>query len=333
MISHGTRALRAVPGVGLACILASAATLLHYLPGFTAASPYVLAIAAGVLVRNVASVPDFTRPGLSFSLRTLLRIAIVLLGLQLSIDQLAAVGSTGIVILAISTAATFLFTLRLGRQLSVDPDLTRLIAAGTSICGASAILAANSVLRGKDEDVAYAIVSITLFGSATIVMYPLLALPLGLDAHGYGLWTGASVHEVAQVIATGFQHGDEAGEFATLAKLSRVMLLAPMIVMLAVAIGRTGRAEAASTRLAPPWFVIGFFVMIAVNSLDVIPAEPKTLIVRATAFLFCVAMAAMGLEMDLRKLRIAGWKPLVLGGTASLFISGLSLILIRSFYP
>lgn len=172
---------------------------------------------------------------------------------------MAEVGSAGLGIIATTVAATFLFTTWLGRRLGVDRKLAELIAAGTSICGASAIVATNSVTRASDEDVAYAVACVTVFGSASMVLYPALETLLQLTPHAFGLWAGASVHEIAQVVAAAFHNGADSGNFGTIAKLSRVMLLAPMVLLLGIfCAGRAERGEPSKRQSAPmPWFVLG----------------------------------------------------------------------------
>jgi uncharacterized integral membrane protein (TIGR00698 family) len=158
-----------------------------------------------------------------------------------------------------------------------------LIAAGTSICGASAVIATNTVTNTKDEDVAYAAACVTVFGSLSMFVYPLLPVLLHLDPHVYGLWAGASIHEVAQVVAAAFQNGQTAGEFGTIAKLTRVMMLAPVVILLGwLAVrGRSSSANHGSAARAPmPWFVFGFVAMVAINSVVVIPTEVRTWIGR-----------------------------------------------------
>ena len=325
-----------VPGMFLTAAIAAAAFELRQLSGITALSPLIIAIVLGMALRNSAGVPAGFKPGIVFGMRRVLRGAIVLLGLQLSLSQVAEVGGTGLGIIALTLAATFLFTKWLGRRLKVDGKLAELIAAGTSICGASAVIATNTVTRGSDEDVAYAVACVTVFGSASMLLYPALAGLLQLTPHAFGLWAGASIHEIAQVVAASFQNGASAGEFGTIAKLSRVMLLAPMIFCLGYFYAARQSADRAAPpdaqRVPVPWFVLGFVAMILVNSLGVIPTLEKTYLVQATTFLLTVALAAMGLETDFRKLRASGWKPLLLGGGSWLFISAFSLVLIELSY-
>lgn len=304
---------------------------LRQLPGMGGFSAMILAMALGVAVHNLSPAPATARAGIAFSQKRLLRLAIVLLGLQLTLAQVIAVGAAGLAILVAGTAATFLFTVWFGRLLGVDRQLTELIAAGVSICGASAIVATNTVTRAPDEDVAYALASITLFGTLAIVLYPLLQVVLALDAHAYGLWAGASIHEVAQVVAAAFQGGPEAGAFATIVKLSRVMLLAPMVLALGLFAARSARSAGAGRQARPPipWFVFGFIAAMLLNSVAPVPPEARGPLTLVTTFLFTMALAAMGLEISVAKLRAKGWLPLLLSGAATLFIAGLSLALIK----
>jgi uncharacterized integral membrane protein (TIGR00698 family) len=318
-----------LPGIALAAILAATAFGLHALPGLRMLSPMILSILLGIAFHNLLGTPARARAGVTFALRRILRFAIILLGLQLTAQQVAQVGATGVAILVASLLATFLVTKLVGRLLGVERGLAELIAAGTSICGASAVVAVNTVTEAKDEDVAYAVACVTVFGSAAMFLYPLLPALLHLSAHDFGLWSGASIHEIAQVVAASFQDGPSAGQFGTVAKLTRISMLAPMVLALGiVATRRHGRGHA---RAPMPWFVLGFVALVVANSLVAIPASPKAAIVALTTFLLSVALAAMGLETDLRKLAARGLRPAALGALSSLFISGFSLGLIRLF--
>ncbi|HSS12324.1 MAG TPA: putative sulfate exporter family transporter, partial [Rhizomicrobium sp.] len=154
-----------LPGVALSAVLAAMAFALRALPGIGVFSPMILSILLGMAFHNLLGTPTRARPGVQFALRRVLRFAIILLGLQLTAQQVVAVGGTGVAIIAATLVTTFLVTKLLGRLLGVDRKLTELIAAGTSICGASAVVAVNTVTRAKDEDVAYAVACVTIFGS------------------------------------------------------------------------------------------------------------------------------------------------------------------------
>jgi uncharacterized integral membrane protein (TIGR00698 family) len=330
----GHAALAVLPGLLLTAVVAASAYGLRRLPAMATFSPMILAIMIGIAFHNLIGTPAIARPGVTFSLRRLLRIAIILLGLQLTITQVIEVGGRGIGIIAATLLATFVFTVWMGKWLGVDRKLAQLIAAGTSICGASAVIATNTVTNAHDEDVAYAVACVTVFGSVAMFAYPLLPGVLHLDPHAFGLWTGASIHEIAQVVAAAFQDGQKAGEFGTIAKLSRVMLLAPVVIALGLIAARKASksdpaAGGSSARPPMPWFVLGFVALVGVNSLIAIPAEAKVWIATVTTFLLSVALAAMGLETDIRKLAAKGLRPALLGALAFLFIAGFSLTLIK----
>lgn len=325
---------RVLPGVVLAAAIATCAFLLRRLPGLGIFSPLILSTFLGMALHNVAGTPPWAKPGVVFSLKRILRLGIVLLGLQLVLTQVIQIGLAGIAIILVTLAATFTFTKWLGRIIGVDRRLAELIAAGTSICGASAVIATNTVTEGSDEDVAYAVACVTVFGSLAMFLYPLLPGLLQLDAHAFGLWSGSSIHEIAQVVAAAFQDGDRAGETATVAKLTRVMMLAPLVMALGFAAARRARKATGEVRRAPPpapWFVLGFVAMMIVNSAIAIPAAPKAWIVAATTFFLSMALAAMGLETDFRKLKAEGVKPAGLAAASWLFVAGFSLVLVKLF--
>ncbi|HVP85418.1 MAG TPA: YeiH family protein [Rhizomicrobium sp.] len=319
------------PGIALSAMLALLAFGLHALPGLAVFSPMIMAILLGIGFHNLVGTPRRAREGVKFSLRRILRLAIILLGLQLTAQQVVEVGGTGVAIIAVTLVATFAVTKWFGRVLGVDRKLAELIAAGTSICGASAVIATNTVTRAPDEDVAYAIACVTVFGSMAMFLYPALPALLHLTPRAYGLWAGASIHEIAQVVAAAFQAGHSAGEFGTIAKLTRVSMLAPVVITLGLmAARRSGQTH--SKAAAPiPYFVLGFVALVILNSLVTIPAHLKADIVLLTTFLLSLSLAAMGLETDLRKLAAKGLRPLALGAMSWLFIATFSLGLVEAF--
>lgn len=322
---------RTLPGLALAAALALLAMGLRVLPGLAALSPMILAVLLALGVQMILGRPSWARPGLAIAVRPALRLGIVLLGAQLSLQQVMQLGGPGIAIVVAALASTFLFTLAMGRGLGVDRQLTQLLAAGTAVCGASAIVAANAVSRGTDEDTAYAMAAVTLFGTIAMVALPLLGQALALDPIGYGLWAGAATHEVAQAVAAAFQFGPLAGETGTVAKLGRVILLAPLVAAMGLWAAR--RDGNAGRNPAPvPLFVVGFAAMIGANSLGLVPQMGRTAAAALAPFLLTMALAALGLTADLERLRAKGLRPLALGALSSLFIAGFTLVLILLVY-
>ncbi len=319
----------ALPGLTLTGGIALAAFALRQIPGMGMFSPMILATVIGMAFHNLLGTPAICRPGVVFSLKKILRLGIILLGFQLMLSQVVAVGAVGVGIILVTLAATFVFTKTLGRVMGVDPKLAELIGAGTSICGASAVIATNTVTQGKDSDVAYAVACVTVFGSLAMLLYPLLPGLLHLSPRDFGLWSGASIHEIAQVVAASFQDGQAAGQFGTVAKLTRVMMLAPLVIGLGFLAAR--KMSDGAERKAPPmpWFVLGFIAVMLLNSVISVAPHEKAQIVILTNFLLSMALAAMGLETDFAKLRQEGLKPLALAFCAWVFIAGFSLALVK----
>jgi len=317
-----------VPGLVLVAMITSVAYSARGFSGLTLFSPMILAVVAGMVYSNVLGLPTHAKAGIAFSQKRLLRFAIVLLGFQLTLGQVAGIGLGGVGIVAATLGATFLFTVTLGRLIGVDRKLAQLIAAGTSICGASAIVATNIVTDARDEDVTYAVAAITLFGTVAMLGFPLLAPVLGLDQHAFGLWAGASIHEVAQVIGAGFQNGTQAGETATVAKLTRVAMLAPMVIALGL-MARRGSTDASGAKPPMPWFVAAFVAVVALNSLVAIPAQIHAAVALAAQVMLTMGLAAMGLQADISQLRSRGLRPLMLACSAFIFIAAFSLMLVR----
>jgi len=322
----------AVPGLMLTAGVAGFAFALRGIPGVAIFSPMILATLIGMALHNAVGTPAWAKPGVAVSLKRILRLGIILLGLQLMASQVTEVGLAGVGIIAATLFATLWFTKWLGRLMGVDKKLAELIGAGTSICGASAVIATNTVTGGSDEDVAYAVACVTVFGSISMLLYPALPGLLDLSPTAFGLWSGASIHEIAQVVAAAFQDGARAGEIGTVAKLTRVMMLAPVVITLGiVAVRRAAHAAENSSRTAPPmpWFVLGFVAMVIVNSIITIPPVPKAWVTLVTTFLLSMALAAMGMETDFRKLKAEGMKPLLLAAAAWIFISLFALVLVK----
>jgi uncharacterized integral membrane protein (TIGR00698 family) len=322
-----------LPGLALAGLMTVLAEMLHGYRGFATFNPTILALLLGLGFNALIGTPENCRPGTGFAARSLLRLAIALLGLQLALGKLVDLGWAGAVIVLAVVPATFLFTLGAGRLLGVPRELRALIAFGTSICGASAVMAGNTVVRGSEDEAAYGVACVTIFGTIAMLTYPLLPGLLHLDPHQFGLLAGASIHEIGQAVAAGYQNGAASGEAATLTKLSRVLLLAPVVLTVGFAVAARARREAdahhsAFGKVPMPYFIFAFLALAAINSLGVIPVAVQQKAPDVTGFLMTLALAAMGLNTDAGKLLRRGWRPLLLGALASLFIAGLGYTLV-----
>jgi uncharacterized integral membrane protein (TIGR00698 family) len=283
----------------------------------------VAAVVLGVLVGPL--LPVASREGLRWASRALLRGGVVLLGLQLGVHAVVGLGAGTILAVVATVLIAFLGTLALGRLLGVAPGLRLLVATGFSICGASAIAAMDSVAGAKREEVASGITLVTLFGSAAIALVPLTGSWLGLTSGQLGAWAGLSVHEVAQVVAAASPAGAAAVSLAVVVKLTRVVLLAPMVAAVGIAQRRRGNATGEQPPLVP-LFVLGFLAMVAVRSTGVVPVEAVSAAGHVTTLLFTAALFALGTAVRLGELVSTGRRGLVLGACSTLLVAGVGLV-------
>lgn len=309
------------PGLALAGACGALAYVAHAL--WAAVPPLLVAVVLGVVVANTASPSPSLRAGAQTAGRSILRVGIVLLGFRLVARDAWHLGASGLVLVLAVVFATFGGTLWMGRRLGLSRGLSVLTATGFAICGASAIAAVDGVIDADEEEVTYAIGLVTLCGSLAILVLPLLAGPLGLDARAFGLWTGASVHDVGQVIATASTRGPVALEAAVLVKLTRVVLLGPLVAAIGL---RRRKHRLPAGRQAPliPGFVLAFLGAIAIRSAGVVPLRVIDAIQVVEAACLAVALAALGLGVDIGRLRCLGHRPVVLGLVSWVLIAGVS---------
>lgn len=317
--------LELAPGLVVCFILAFLAVAIRNATGLAALNPVVVALVAGMALRGAIGLPAPLRPGAAFTVRPVLRAAIVILGLQVTPGQLLHLGAGALALAVAVVALTIPFAIWLGRRLGVSPELSQLIGAGTGICGASAIVAANQVVRGRQEDVAYALAVVTLFGTAALLAYPTLATLLHLEPHVFGVWAGASIHEVVQAVGAAAAGGPQAAEAGTITKLARVVLLAPAILALGWWV-RRGSAEPGAVKAPVPWFALGFLLLVALGGTGLVPPTAVHWSVIAVPLMMGAAVAALGLNTDLRALRQRGVRPLLVGLFTTLFIAAIGLL-------
>ncbi|AUY48754.1 putative sulfate exporter family transporter [Streptomyces sp. CB01881] len=320
------------PGLLLAALGVAAALAVHQavpaVPKLTAA--VVLGIAAAHLPGLRPVVRGVARPGLSTAGRRLMRLGIVLLGLKLSLDDVLGLGWATVAMVLAVVAATFTGTWWLGRRLGLPGDQPLLVATGYSICGASAIGAVSQAAGSEEEDVAASVALVTLCGTLAIAVLPLLQQPLGLGEAEFGRWVGASVHDVGQVVATAQTGGPGALREAVLVKLMRVVLLAPLVAGVAVAVRRARRGEADGQAPAGkrppivPLFVAGFLVMIALRSVGVLPDRALTLAGDAQELLLAAALFGLGSAVHLPTLLRTGGRIALLGLGSWVMVAGVS---------
>ena len=317
-------------GLGCAMIIAAVGTVAaHWLPVIGAP---VLAIGAGVLMSSWVQRNAPLRRGLGFASGRVLQLAVVVLGSQLSLRQVAHVGAASLPVMLGTLVICLGAANVLGRGLGIGPGLRTLIGVGTAICGASAIAAVSPVIRAKGNDVAYAVTTIFLFNVAAVLAFPPLGHVLGLSQHAFGLFAGTAVNDTSSVVAAAAAYGHTASNYAVVVKLTRTLMIVPVTVAVAAVTAR--RQSSVEERASPvpitrliPWFLIGFLAVAGINSLGWIPRSAHAPLQTISVYLITLALAAIGLSTDIRRFRAAGVRPLLLGFLLWVTVAAASLLL------
>ncbi len=297
-------------------------------------SPLVVAVLFGALAANVGLVRPPMRSGLRWSARNVLRAGIVLVGLRLSLREVAHLGPRALGAVVVVVVATFFGTQWLGRRLGLSPGLSLLVATGYSICGASAIAATEPFADATEEEVAYAIALVTMCGSLAIAVLPATASLLHMNDAHFGAWVGASVHDVGQVVATASTRNASALKSAVIVKLTRVALLAPLLAGISFSYrrrhagGEHSGDEHAGDRPVPPvlpLFIVLFLVAVVVRTTGVIPDLWLVRVKNLETLLMGMGLVGLGAGVSLAKLRAVGRRPLALGLLSWLLVAAVSL--------
>ncbi|UCR89205.1 YeiH family protein [Mycetocola spongiae] len=320
-----------LPGILAAAIAAALAHLLHL--AIPAVPTLTAAVALGIIAANIPAGARFLdgilAPGIGFSSKKFMRLGIVLLGLKLSIVDVANLGWPTLLVVIGIVILTFIGTLYAGRALGLPGDQPLLMAAGFSICGASAIGAMSAAAGSKSRDSATPIAMVTLCGTLAIAVLPLLARPLGLSPADFGFWVGASVHDVGQVVATAQTAGATALAVAVVVKLTRVLMLAPMVTATTLVMRSRSRAagEEITTKLPPivPLFVAGFLLAVALRSFGLVPDLALDIAAEAQEWLLAAALFALGAGVRVRELLRGGGRAFALAMLSWTLVAALSL--------
>lgn len=283
-------------------------------------SALLIAILLGALWRNLAPVPVALDPGVKISAKRLLRLGIVLLGLQLSLSTIVGLGPGVLAVVVLCVGITFGMTLLIGKWLGLEMPQRLLIAAGFSICGAAAVAATESTVKAKQEQVATAIGLVVLFGTLMIPLGPALGTLFGLDERATGMFIGAATHEVAQVVAAGGAVGTSALAVAVTVKLARVLMLAPVMAGVSLYMRRKHSVQSEQKPPVLPLFVAGFMALVLIRSTGWLPETVLEIAAQIQTFLLATAMFALGLGVHLRSIFRTGGRSLILAAAATLII-------------
>jgi uncharacterized integral membrane protein (TIGR00698 family) len=345
--------LQVFPGVALAAVVSAGAIYLSELPfpPFTLSGdrhpiePVMLAIIFGMILANVFTLPKALQPGLKFSTKKLLPLAVVLLGARLDFFHLVRVGAAGLIMSVATIVVALAMFAMFVKWKWVEPKLGLLLGIGTAICGGTAIVAAAPVIEAEEKDVSFGVATVTLCGLIAMFVLPALAGAMKMTDWSFGVWAGLSIHQTPQVIAAGFAYSDPAGETATIVKLARVCLLAPALIFVGWAAHSRGTHRSQRRILLRdliPLFVIGFLLMALLRTAGWLGVFNTAIGTRAlhvdiakwceqaSKLLIVMSMASVGLETSFAALRRTGARPLLLGCAAAIVICVLTFAAART---
>lgn len=306
-------------------------------------SPMIIGIILGMLYANSLRnhLPETWVPGIQFCSKKLLRLGIILYGFRLTFQDILSVGTAAIMVDIIIVVVTILGGVWLGKLLKMDRDIALLTSIGSGICGAAAVLGAESTIRTKPYKTAVAVATVVIFGTVSMFLYPIAyrAGWLGLDPGQMGIYTGATLHEVAHTVGAGNAMGETISNTAIIVKMIRVMLLVPVLLSLGYWVAMKSRSDNNGTsssekgKVAVPWFAFGFLGVIFFNSFNLLPAAAVDIINYVDTFLLTMAMVALGAETSIDKFKKAGAKPFVLAALLYVWLVAGGWALAKYFAP
>ena len=304
-------------------------------------SPMIVGIILGMLYANSLrnNLPETWVPGIQFCSKRILRIGIILYGFRLTFQDVLAVGLPAIFIDTIIVTTTILGGILIGRMLKMDRGIALLTSIGSGICGAAAILGAESTFQTKPYKTAVAVSTVVIFGTISMFIYPILYHngTFVLSANEMGIFTGATLHEVAHTVGAGNAMGKEISAVAIIVKMIRVMMLVPVLPITSFMVSqpaiKAGEQNGSMKKVSIPWFAIGFLAVIGFNSFDLLPQSLTAFINNVDTFLLTMAMTALGAETSIDKFRKAGAKPFVLASILYIWLIAGGYFLVKYMAP
>ena len=312
--------IKIIPGFGAACLLAFVARYIESILPIHIIGASVIALLLGMIINSFCK-PTWLAPGLKFTSKKILKLAIILLGASLSVNVILSVGKMSLMVMVFTLLTCFGGGYLVGKALGLNWKLSNLISAGTGICGGSAIAAIAPVIDAEDKDIAYAMSATFLFDMAMIVLFPIMGRWMGLSDMAYGLWAGTAVNDTSSVVAAGYAFSEGAGDFATMVKLTRTLSIIPTVLVFTFINLRLKKKQSINTTAGKkvnvmklfPWFIVGFIGLAIINSMGYIPANVSACAKDVSKFLMVSALAAIGLGTSFKEVRKSGFAPMMHG--------------------
>ena len=287
-----------------------------------------IAIIIGIIYNNVIGTQESIKPGARFALKKLLKVGIVLLGFKLSISDALQLGPKVLILVVCFIPFVLLLSNFLGRLLNVNTKLSTLLGVGSSICGASAIVAMAPCINADDDDAIISVSIVSLLGAIGVLVYSTIIPNLiPLSPIEYGVWSGISLQGVAHAIAAALAMGDVSGDIGTIVKMTRVLMLVPVSLVLGYIFNNENRG---SNSVKLPTYVIFFIAAVVINSFGIIPTGFVNIFKDISKLCIIMAMTGMGLAVDFKSIRDKGYNALIMGSILFLIISVVSLIIVKN---
>lgn len=316
-----------LPGLILTAYLAYFSNFISiYLPGGLI-SPSVIALLIGMSLNPLASKFIIVEKGINFTSKTILKLAIILMGATLSFSQVLSVGKISLIVMIFTLTTAFGGGYLLGRLFKMDWKLSSLISAGTGVCGASAIAALAPTINAKSKDVAYAISATFLFDILMVILFPILGRYFLMSDLGFGLWAGTAINDTSSVVAASYAFSDAAGSFAIIVKLTRTLSIIPIVIIFAFinqySINKNDKTQSKSKldlKKIVPWFILLFLVMVAFKSTGLISDQLSRNLALISKLMMVMALGAIGLKTNLKAVLNLGYLPMLFGFIISLLV-------------
>ncbi|MCT4595253.1 MAG: putative sulfate exporter family transporter [Anaeromicrobium sp.] len=288
-----------------------------------------IAIIIGIIYNNTMGTQNIFKKGVTFSLKKLLKVGIVLLGFKLNIYALLKLGPKIVIMVLVYVTAALTLSIILGKLFKVDKKLATLIGVGTSICGASAVVAMAPCINADDDDSVISVSVVSLLGAIGVILYSAIGTSfIDISSVQYGVWSGISLHGVAHALAAAFALGDKSGEIGTIVKMTRVLMMVPISIVLSSIFNKEGIKN---KKAKFPTYVLYFILASVINSFKIIPVDMTRILTKASSLLILMAMTGMGLSVDFKSILNKGIRSFVIGTILFIILSTLSLVIILNF--
>ncbi|MCU7557485.1 YeiH family protein [Macrococcus capreoli] len=307
--------------IGIACI----ATILgHFIPII---GGIIFSIILGIIINNTTRVSNTFQPGIKYASKKVLQYAIIVMGFTLNLRIVAAMGMSSLPITLITITAALLSSVLLGKLLNISENIRTLIGVGTAICGGSAIAAASPIIDAKDDEIAFSLSTIFLFNIIAVFLFPVLGHSIGLSDVGFGHFAGTAINDTSSVVAAGYAYSESAGDTATIVKLVRALMIIPVCLLLVALQMRRKQQTEFRFKKVFPWFILYFFIASVIATAMNLPEAIVGYIKIISTLMISIAMAGIGLSVDIKKFLAIGMKPVLLGASVWCVVAVTSLMM------